>query len=214
MDITFREIREFGESLIILDQHPSQISTPALGNTYCTICLNLKHRKDINAMGQCMLLDDKERDLLGMLEVGQGVVKLQGRISKPFMVSIPEFRLQKGEVSDEMIRKRMAAVVRLSSRLRGAEFAFSGPLTSDLRLVKGTESDTLKIDFLRDIEDRPDSGIAERYKRLGISVRQGQKLKDRLAREGLIEEFEERISTGRIRRMRLTRKAGESCFKK
>jgi hypothetical protein len=38
MDITFREIREFGEAMIILDQHPSQISMPALGNTYCTIC--------------------------------------------------------------------------------------------------------------------------------------------------------------------------------
>ena len=37
-------------------------------------------------------------------------------------------------------------------------------------------------------------------------MRKGQKLKDRLAREGLIEEFEERISTGRIRRIRLTEK--------
>jgi hypothetical protein len=50
MEITFREIREFGESLIILDQHPSQISLPALGNTYCSICMNLKHKTDINAM--------------------------------------------------------------------------------------------------------------------------------------------------------------------
>ena len=33
MEITFREIREFGEAMIILDQHPSQISVPALGNT-------------------------------------------------------------------------------------------------------------------------------------------------------------------------------------
>jgi hypothetical protein len=34
MEITCREIREFGESLIILDQHPSMISLPALGNTH------------------------------------------------------------------------------------------------------------------------------------------------------------------------------------
>jgi len=30
MDITYREIREFGESIIALDQHPSQISMSAL----------------------------------------------------------------------------------------------------------------------------------------------------------------------------------------
>ena len=53
MEITFRETREFGESLIILDQHPSQISLPALGNTYCMqnekyphFFLD-KHRQDI-----------------------------------------------------------------------------------------------------------------------------------------------------------------------
>jgi len=47
MDIIFREIREFGESLILLDQHPSKISLYTLGNTYCTICMNLKHKTDI-----------------------------------------------------------------------------------------------------------------------------------------------------------------------
>lgn len=83
MDIIFREIREFGESLILLDQHPSKISLFALGNTYCTICMNLKHKTDINAMAQCLLLD-KEKDLLGTLKVGQAIVKLQGRIARPF----------------------------------------------------------------------------------------------------------------------------------
>jgi len=107
MELTFREIREFGESLIILDQHPSQISLPALGNTYCTICMNLKHRKDINAMSQCMLLDGKESDLLGELEVGQAIVKLQGRIPKAFMIELPEFEITKGAVTDKAVALRM-----------------------------------------------------------------------------------------------------------
>ena len=63
IELLWREIREFGEGLIMLDQHPSQISLPALGNTYCTICMNLKHRKDIGAMSQCMLLDGRENRL-------------------------------------------------------------------------------------------------------------------------------------------------------
>jgi DNA-binding MarR family transcriptional regulator len=54
--------------------------------------------------------------------------------------------------------------------------------------------------------DHPDSGVAARYKRLGLSVRQGQKLKARLASAGLIGEQEEATKTGRIRRIRLTDK--------
>ncbi|GAG68722.1 unnamed protein product, partial [marine sediment metagenome] len=102
MDIIFREIREFGESLILLDQHPSKISLYALGNTYCTICMNLKHKTDINAMGQCMLLD-KEREILGSLDIGQAVVKLQGRIARPFQIDVPEFVIRKGKISDAYI---------------------------------------------------------------------------------------------------------------
>ncbi len=106
MDIVFREIREFGESLILLDQHPSKISLYALGNTYCTICMNLKHKTDINAMAQCMLLD-RDRDILGSLEVGQAVVKLQGRIARPFQIQIPLFEIQKGSVRDSDVKKHM-----------------------------------------------------------------------------------------------------------
>ena len=52
----------------------------------------------------------------------------------------------------------------------------------------------------------PDSGVAQRYMRLGISVRQGQKIKARLATDQLIEEHEELTQTGRIRLIRLTEK--------
>src|SRR4030042_5738380 len=43
-DIILREVRELGEAIVLLDQHPSLISKPALGNTYTTISMNLKHR--------------------------------------------------------------------------------------------------------------------------------------------------------------------------
>ena len=43
-------------------------------------------------------------------------------------------------------------------------------------------------------------------RRPGISVRQGQKIKAYLAADGLIEEQEERTSTGKLLRIRLTEK--------
>ncbi len=200
MEITFREIREFGEALILLDQHPSQISLPALGNTYTTICLNLKHSKDVSAMAQCMLLDGDEKDILGQLGVGQAVVKLQGRVQKPFMIEIPKFQIEKGKITDEIVREKMATI---------------NPNRTKKTPVETMEDDTPQKEdsnetkFLKDVKDNPDSGIAARYKRLSISVRQGQKLKAYLCAEGLIDEKEARTSTGKTIQLNLTEE-GES----
>ena len=59
----------------------------------------------------------------------------------------------------------------------------------------------------------PESGIAERYKRLGISVRQGQKVKNKTLKDELIKEHTETIRTGRIKIIRLIEK-GRSFLSK
>ncbi len=61
--------------------------------------------------------------------------------------------------------------------------------------------------FLKDIQQYPDSGIAQRYKRLETSVRQGQKIKARALNQGLIEEQIQTTKTGRIKVISLTKKA-------
>lgn len=111
-DIILREIRELGESIVLIDQHPSLISKPALGNTYCTIAMNLKHRSDIAMIADCMLIDTKRTRYLGKLEVGTGMVKLQGRWFDPFLVRFPLVKVDKGSTSDEMIKERMAGFYR------------------------------------------------------------------------------------------------------
>ncbi|MBK8945339.1 MAG: hypothetical protein IPM32_08730 [Ignavibacteriae bacterium] len=55
-DVIIREIRELGESVIIIDQCPSLLSLPARGNTWCTIVLNLKDSKDVNSAASALLL--------------------------------------------------------------------------------------------------------------------------------------------------------------
>jgi len=62
--------------------------------------------------------------------------------------------------------------------------------------------------FLGDVFQHPESGVAQRYKRLGISVRPGQKWKARLAVQGDILETLETTSTVARRVIRLTDKAG------
>jgi hypothetical protein len=202
MDIIFREIREFGVSLILLDQHPSKISLSALGNSYCTICMNLKHKSDINAMAQCMLLD-KDKDVLGSLNVGEAVVKLQGRIARPFQIKIPHFVIEKGRITDSDVKARMKhlapATVEQDFRLPSGTIA-TPPAPS------GRKGDLI-LSFLEDIQTHPDSGIANRYRRLNLSVRQGQKLKTQVLEKGLTTEHTGSTPTGRIKLIHLTDKA-------
>ena len=202
MDIMFREIREFGESLILLDQHPSKISLYALGNTYCTICMNLKHKTDINAMAQCMLLD-RDRDILGSLDIGQAVMKLQGRIARPFQIQIPLFEIQKGSVRDSDVKKHMQDI---APPIIEEDFRLPVQVSESVVIVETKPTDKLKIAFLKDIDEYPDSGIANRYKRLDISVRQGQKLKSNALKENLILENMEISNKGRVKTIQLTGK--------
>ena len=209
MDIIFREIREFGVSLILLDQHPSKISLYALGNTYCTICMNTKTRTDINAVAQCLLLD-KEKELLGSLEVGEAVVKLQGRIPRAFQVKIPEFLIVKGKVSDSFVKEYMKEIAPAEP-----EGDFLLPAKANENTISSNKAHlakNLELAFLRDIQDYPDSGIAARYKRLGLSVRQGQKLKTKALELSLAHERSETTRTGRQTLTQLTEK-GKAVLK-
>jgi hypothetical protein len=204
MDTTYREIREFGVSLVLLDQMPSKLSGFALANSYATICMSMSNRADINAMAQTLLLDSS-KDALGTLEVGQAVVKLQGRIQRPFLISIPEFTIQKGRVTDEQIREYMKdKVSRLGTEDEMPDDAASVEEETLTKNGPGSLLNGLEIDFLKDVVDNPESGVAARYKRLGLSGRQGQKLKTRLLDQGLIEEQLGTTQAGRLTTIRLT----------
>ncbi len=205
MDTTYREIREFGVSLVLLDQMPSKLSGFALANSYATICMSMSNRADINAMTQTLLLDSG-KDILGTLDVGQAVVKLQGRIQRPFLISIPEFNIRKGRVTDEQIGQYMKGKI---CRF-GAEDQVSNGATKEKDRPMEDDADDSpsgpQIAFLRDIADHAESGVAARYKRLDLSGRQGQKLKAKLLAAGLVEEQLGTTPGGRLMTIRLTDK--------
>jgi predicted transcriptional regulator len=158
---------------------------------------------------------DKEKDILGSLEVGQAVVKLQGRIAHPFQVSIPEFVIEKGKITDTYVKKHMQGIAPAFP-----EEDFRLPPHADIARPENSAPEpktksmnSVEIEFLKDVQEYPDSGIAARYKRLGLSVRQGQKVKVRLLEQGLIEENEEMTRTGRLKAINLTKK-GEALLSK
>jgi hypothetical protein len=205
MDTTYREIREFGVSLVLLDQMPSKLSGFALANSYATICMSMSNRADINAMTQTLLLDSG-KDILGTLDVGQAVVKLQGRIQRPFLISIPEFHIKKGRVTDEQIGQYMKGKI---CRFGAEDQVSNGAAKEKDRPMEDDADDSSsgpQIAFLRDIADHAESGVAARYKRLDLSGRQGQKLKTKLLTAGLVEEQLGTTPGGRLMTIRLTDK--------
>jgi len=217
-DIILREIRELGEAIVLIDQHPSLISKPALGNTYCTIAMNLKHRSDVSMISDSLLLNSEKTKYLGKLEVGTGMVKLQGRWFEPFLVKFPLVKVPKGKVTDEMIKEGMGKLKEvfmpreiLSEEKTQGKAVFSELLEGEKITEKLAEKplgiSPQELMVLKDILKHGFSSTWERYQRLGLNAYQGNKLKESLLQKDLIEVKDLPTPTGRIKYWVLTAKA-------
>jgi hypothetical protein len=210
MDVLLREIRELGESIILMDQHPSLISIPSLGNTNCTIAMNLKHRLDINSISSVMLLEESEQEYLGLLEIGSGIVRLQNRLTMPFLVKFPYFAVNKGSITDEKVRSIMPGHSAYSGNLSPDEKAKEDllPIRKEDKIQENqyeiTEDEKR---LLIDVIEYPISGIAERYKRLSFSVYKGNKIRDSLISNGFIKSYVISTFQGRVNYLELTENA-------
>ncbi len=187
-----REIRELGESLVFVDQAPSAFSPVAIGNSYTTICMNLKHRSDVSAMASAMLLDEDERDILGELPIGAAVVKLQGRWTRPFLIQIPHQKIPKGEVSDSSLVQLMQRHMDIVPN-PAPEVGAPPPEVSDGELA-----------LLRDVCEHPYSGVVERYKRLALSRRKGNERKEACLVKELVRPVDIPTRSGKLVLLELT----------
>ena len=99
VETLIRMIREFGESVIVIDQEPSKLSNSILANTNCKICFNLGHGKDISRMAESMNLTVQEMRYIDKLKVGEAIVKMKERFTEPIHVKIPHVRINKKIIS-------------------------------------------------------------------------------------------------------------------
>jgi DNA helicase HerA-like ATPase len=105
-DTIFREVREYGQALIILDQHPHRTSTQALGNSGTIVALKTTLAQDRKALSQSMLLQRFEEHYPGLLNPGAAIVK-NPRIPRPFLINVPKYDIQKGTVTDQQLKQAM-----------------------------------------------------------------------------------------------------------
>lgn len=113
METCLRQIREFGEAVIVIDQEPTKLSNSIKANTYTKITFNLGNGRDIFEISNCMALTREESAYVDWLGVGQAIVSLKGRVKVPLHLVIPKVAVAKGLGTDR--RLRVVATRRVSS---------------------------------------------------------------------------------------------------
>jgi hypothetical protein len=116
-DMVYRELREYGVSLICLDQHISKLSDVVAGNSACNIAFQQMLPQDIECVASIMQLRDR-REYFSMLPVGQAIVKLAERYHKPFLIKAPYVELKKKGVEDEKVKQVMNKKVAFYRRVK------------------------------------------------------------------------------------------------
>ncbi len=116
-DMVYREIREFGASLICLDQHISKLSDTVAGNSATNVAFQQILPDDVEGVASLMQIRDK-RQYFSMLPVGYAIVKLAERYHLPFLVKVPQVGIKQEAVSDDDVKRRMKVLVEEDRRLK------------------------------------------------------------------------------------------------
>ena len=64
METCLRQIREFGEAVIAIDQEPIKLSNSIKANTFTKITFNLGNGKDVLEISNCMGLNKEESEYI------------------------------------------------------------------------------------------------------------------------------------------------------
>ncbi len=110
-DMVYREMREYGISLICLDQHISKLSDTVKGNSACHIAFQQQLPEDIRDISELMQLVDR-KEFFSRLPVGTAIVKLSERYNSPFLVKAPFTDLRNSTMSDEKISQKMNCIIK------------------------------------------------------------------------------------------------------
>lgn len=206
-DLILRQMRDLGQSLVLLDQNPSLLSVPALGNTATTICLNLKHADDLEAAGKALTLPKGQWHYIGRLGVGQAIVKVPRGHSTPFLVQFPLFPV-KHSPDVHSAKPNAANTDSLKSKVYEFQFALNEAIRA-LRETDRSQKEEIGIGarerrLIMDIVKYPFSVVTERYKRLGWSAHTGTRVKRRLLEKRLIAQERIRVPEGAVTLLKLT----------
>lgn len=102
------EVRKYGEGLIIVDQIPNKLAPEVLKNTNTKIIHKILARDDKEAVGDTMLMDDKQKEFLSALPTGQAIIFTENT-DNPVNVQIDRISdTNEAEIDDSVVESRFA----------------------------------------------------------------------------------------------------------
>lgn len=202
LESIFREIRGSGQGIISMTQHTSLLPIYILGNCQVQVHLALQHGDDIDASKKSLFLERDEAVFLDRTKVGEGVVKIKGRVN-PCLVRFPLVPIRTGVVDDDFLRNRIGGSF--------ADLRRNNPKSEVVTVISG--GDKILTDpekrLLVDVLASPLCAVSARYKNLGINPRQGSALKDALVSADYLAAREFSTGKGRVVILELTERGRE-----
>jgi len=192
-DMVYKELREYGVSLICLDQHLSKLSDSVIGNSACHIAFQQQLPQDIYEISSLMQLRE-QKEFFSRIPVGSAIVKLSERYFKPFLIRVPEYESKNENIPDERVRDRMKALVE-GFEINEKRPEFKKAITQRVLEVELTNEQKIFMDFLL-VNPEHEYGTVEFYKEAGFSLRKGNQIKNQLSKKELIEAQEEKYPNG------------------
>lgn len=206
-EVVYRELREYGISLICLDQHISKLSDVVAGNSATTIAFQQILPQDVEAISGLMQMRDR-RKYFSMLPVGQAIVRLAERHYEPFQIRIPFITTKNKSVPDKEVRYNMMDMAKFHKQKK----SFKDWCKDDQlkKVITNLRSTTIHLnqqhkDFMHALRKKP-LPTTKTYNLLKLSSRKCDSLKNDLLGQGLIEVEEVRNQRGRAKVLRLSEK--------
>lgn len=114
-EMIYRELREYGISLICLDQHISKLSEAVAGNSATLIAFQQVLPQDVDTISALMQIKERKK-YFSMLPVGEAIVRLAERHYDPFHIKVPFIKAKDKIVTDVQIKGLMEEIVKFNKR--------------------------------------------------------------------------------------------------
>ena len=130
------EVRKYGEGLIIVDQIPNKLAPEVLKNTNTKIVHRLFARDDKESVGDTMLMDDKQKEYLSALDVGEAILFTEG-MRKPVQIKVDYVSdTSTKEVGDQEVKERYCSMYANAFLEKEIERRLYGSFAKLLRAIR------------------------------------------------------------------------------
>ncbi len=183
-----RRLREYKESIVIIDQIISSLREVVKSNVYTIISLSQSSQKDRREVISVLGLNKQQANITNRLAEGEGIVRLAARFPYPLLLKFP---LIKSEyLSDSEIDKVNRESPVIQSLLKKVKHVKpkGDPIDETVTNTAPKKTDRT-MDLVLDIYNRFDISSVQRAKDLGLSASAADKIYKHLEREQLAESF-------------------------